>query len=463
MELAQRPELRQKVTLSPQVYQGLTILAMPVAELQALVETELLVNPVLEMEEDEAEDEREDERTEDPEDERAWDEWLDQYDDLENLDSSAPRDPNAEEVNSEEFVGGVQTFDDYLTEQLNMMDISDPVRRAALAIIGTLDDDGLFMGDCAEIAAIANVDLEVSENALRVVQQLDPPGVGARTVREALLIQAAFLGVYEPLLVALIERHLDAVAANHHRKIARAEHVTEEEVRESISVLRQLNPRPAGAFSPGRAPAYIVPDVTLRRFGEEWLIIPNNEAVPTLKVSPRYRQMLRSQSNVDDETRRYLKDKIRAAESFMRNVDRRRDTVSRIAQIILETQHDFFEDGKGDLRPLRLEDVAVEIGVHLSTVSRGVTGKYIATPYGLLELKHFFSGGYRTSSGMDVAATTVKRKIREFLEGEDGDHPLSDQRLADALAAEGIDVARRTVAKYRDESGIEPSWARKRR
>jgi RNA polymerase sigma-54 factor len=463
LELAQRPELRHKVTLSPQVYQGLTILAMPVAELQALVETELLENPVLEVEEDEVDDEREDERIEDSGEERAWDEWLDQYDELENLDAGSPRDPNTEEVNSEDFVGGVQTFNDYLTEQLNMMDVSDSVRSAALAIIGTLNDDGLFIGDCAEIAAIADVDPTIAEDALRVVQQLDPPGVGARTVREALLIQAAYLGVDQSLLVALIERHLDSVAANHHRKIARAEHVSEDEVRASIEILRQLNPRPAGAFSPGQAPAYVVADVTLRRFDEEWLIIPNNEAVPTLKVSPRYRQMLRSKSSVDDETRRYLKDKIRAAESFMRNVDRRRDTVSRIAQIILETQHDFFEDGKGDLRPLRLEDVAVEIGVHLSTVSRGVTGKYVATPYGLFELKHFFSGGYRTSSGMDVAATTVKRKIREYLEHEDVAHPLSDQRLADALAAEGVDVARRTVAKYREEIGIEPSWARKRR
>ncbi len=463
MELSQRPELRQKVTLSPQVYQGLTILAMPVVELQALVETELLENPVLEMEEEEPDEEREEDRVEDPEDERAWDEWLDQYDDLENLDAGAPRDPNAEEVNSEEFVGGVQTFDDYLIEQLNMMDITDAVRRAALAIIGTLNDDGLFLAEYAEVAEIAAVSLDVAMEALCVVQQFDPLGVGARSVREALLIQAAHLGVDEPLLVALIEHHLDAVAANHHRKIARAEHVTEEEVRDAVVVLRQLNPRPAGAFSLGQAPSYVVPDVTLRRFGDEWLIIPNNEAVPTLKVSPRYRQMLRSSSNVDDETKRYLKDKIRAAESFMRNVDRRRDTVSRIAQIILETQRDFFEDGHGDLRPLRLEDVAVEIGVHLSTVSRGVTGKYIATPYGLFELKHFFSGGYRTSSGMDVAATTVKRRIRDLLEAEDAAHPLSDQRLADALAAEGVDVARRTVAKYREEIGIEPSWARKRR
>jgi RNA polymerase sigma-54 factor len=464
VELSQRPELRHKVTLSPQVYQGLSILAMPVAELQTLIETEILENPVLEVEEEEYEaPEGEDDRRDEVEDERAWDEWLDQYEELERMDGSGPRDPNLEEINSDEFVGGVQTFADYLLEQLTMLDITDEVALAARAIVGSLDDDGFFVSDCAEIARITGVAPQAAERALAVVQQLDPPGVGARTVTEALSIQAETIGVTSPVLTAIINDHLDDVAVNHFRKIARALGVTEEQVRDTVETLRSLNPRPAGAFSPGPAPGYVVPDVTLRRFDDEWLVIPNNEAVPTLRVSPRYRSMLRTGSTADDETRRYLKDKIRQAETFMRNVDRRRDTVSRIAQIILEVQQDFFEDGKGDLRPLRLEDVATEIGVHLSTVSRGVTGKYMATPYGLFELKHFFSGGYRSSTGMDVAATTVKLRIRTLLEEEEPGKPLSDQRLADALKDNGIDVARRTVAKYREELGIEPSWARKRR
>ncbi len=463
MDLTQRPDLRQRVTLSPQVYQGLSILAMPVVELQTLIETELLENPVLEVEEDDYDSEAEEERAEDPEDERSWDEWLDQYEELDSMDSSGPRDPNVEEVNTDEFVGGVMSFADYLLGQLGMMDITDEVALAARAIVGSLDDDGFFVSDCAEIARITGVSGQVAEEALRVVQQLDPPGVGARTVKEALLLQAETINVTSPVLTGIIEDHLDDVAVNHFRKIGRALGVSEAEVRETVETLRLLNPRPAGAFSPGPAPGYVVPDVTLRRFGDEWLVIPNNEAVPTLRVSPRYRSMLRSGASTDDETRRYLKDKIRQAESFMRNVDRRKDTVSRIAQIVLEVQNDFFEDGKGDLRPLRLEDVASEIGVHLSTVSRGVTGKYMATPYGLFELKHFFSGGYRSSTGMDVASTTVKRRIRDLLLAEDQGKPLSDQRLADELRTDGIDVARRTVAKYREELGIEPSWARKRR
>ena len=466
MELTQRPELRQKLTLSPQVYQGLSILAMPVAELHQLIETEILENPVLEVDEDEPEpldDTLDSADDTSAEDERAWDEWLDQYEELERLDGTAPRDPNAEEINSEEFVGGVMSFSDHLLEQLAMLDITEEVEIAGKAVIGSLDDDGFFVGELAEIAAITGLSEQIAAQGLAVVQQLDPPGVGARTVREALRIQADVIGVSSPLLTAIIDHHLDDVAVNHFKKIARALGASEDEVRDTVETLKLLNPRPAGAFASGTAPGYVVPDVTLRRFDDEWLVIPNNEAVPVLRINANYRSMLRSGSGADDGTVKYLKDKIRSAEMFMKNVDRRRDTVSRIAEIVLSVQRDFFEDGKGDLRPLRLEDVAEEIGVHLSTVSRGVTGKYMATPYGLFEIKHFFSGGYRTSTGMDVASTTVKQRIRALVDAEEPGKPLSDQRLADALGEDGIDVARRTVAKYREELGIEPSWSRKRR
>lgn len=462
VELGQRPEMRQKVTLSPQVYQGLSILAMPVAELQQMIETEILENPVLEVEEPEETAEAE-EPAEQSEDERSWDEWLDMYDELDSMETGAPRDPDAEAANTEEFVGGVQSFDDYLLDQLGMLDLEPDVALAARVIVGSLDGDGFFVGDCAEVARIAGVPTEAAEEGLRTVQQLDPPGVGARSLSEALRIQAAMLGIEEPLLQVLVNGYLDDIASNHYRKIARSLKTDESEVRRVVDILRTLNPRPAGAFSPGPSPGYIIPDVTLRRFGDEWLIMSDNDSVPALRVSPRYRQMLRSDSTADQETRRYLKDKIRSAETFIKNVDRRKDTVSRITQIILDVQSEFFEDGTGTLRPLRLEDVAIELGVHLSTVSRGVTGKYMATPYGLFELKHFFSGGYRTATGMDVASTSIKRRIKELIREEDLRHPLSDQKLAELLAGEGVAVARRTVAKYREELSIEPSWARRQR
>ncbi len=413
MELAPRPEIRHKVTLSPQVYQGLSILAMPLADLQLMVEAELLENPTLEVEEfeDGPEPESEEERSEsESEEEAAWDDWLDQYRDLDESEPVVPRDPNETEVNTEDFVGGVQSFDEYLLGQISMLTLTDGVRRAAQAAVGSLDGDGFLTATADEVAAIVGVSRATAEEGIRVVQQLDPPGVGAHTLTEALSLQMEYLGIEDPVLTAMIERHLDDVAASHFRKIARELRVDEERVRAAVEVLKTLNPRPAGAFSPGPSPGYVVPDVTLRRFGEEWLIISNNEAIPVLKVSPRYLSMMRSGSNVDDETRRYLREKIRSAQAFIRNVDRRKDTVSRISQIILETQAEFFENGKGPLRPLRLEDVAIEMGVHLSTISRGVTGKYMSTPYGLFELKHFFSGGYRTATGMDVASTTVKAR-----------------------------------------------------
>lgn len=462
MELQQRPELRQRVTLSPQVYQGLSILAMPVADLQTLVETELLENPVLEVEELDEGPEESEESAEASEDDRSWDEWLDQYAELDSGEPVVPRDPDMEAPAAEEYVGSVQSFGEYLEQQLSMMSLSEEEHRAARALVGLLDDDGFFTGDLAEVARIADVDMAVTERALQFVQQLDPPGVGARNLAEAIGIQLDYLGLDEPLLVRIAESHLDEIASSHYRKVARALRVDETEVRRLVELLRQLNPRPSGAFSPGPSPGYVIPDVTIRRFGDEWLVIPNSDAVPTLRVSTRYRSLLRD-GTTDADTVRYLKDHIRSAENFIRNVDRRKDTVSRITQIILEVQRDFFEDGHGSLRPLRLEDVAVEIGVHLSTVSRGVTGKYMATPYGMFELKHFFSGGYRTATGFDVAATTVKSRLREIVAEEDAAKPLSDQRLADVLSGEGIPVARRTVAKYREELGIEPSWARKRK
>ncbi len=462
MDLQQRPDLRQKVTLSPQVYQGLSILAMPIAELQTLVETELLENPVLEL--DEFEEAPEEERAEEAEeDDRSWDEWLDQYAELDSSEPVVPRDPDAETSSTEDYVGSVQSFGDYLEQQLAMMSLTEEEARAARAIVGSLDGDGFFCVKFEEIAQISGTDVATAERALKVVQQLDPPGVGARGLPEALKIQLDYLSIDEPLVIKIAECYLDDIAGSHFRKVARALRVDEAEVRRLVELLRQLNPRPAGAFSPGPSPGYIVPDVTLRRFEDGWVIIPNSDAVPTLRISTKYRSLLRVGAPADAETVRYLKDHIRSAEAFIRNVDRRKDTVSRIAEIILDVQHEFFDDGKGPLRPLRLEDVAVEIGVHLSTVSRGVTGKYMATPYGMFELKHFFSGGYRTSTGMDVASTTVKARLRDILTGEDAARPLSDQRLADLLSEEGIPVARRTVAKYREELGIEPSWARKRR
>jgi RNA polymerase sigma-54 factor len=463
MDLQQRPDLRQKVTLSPQVYQGLSILAMPIAELQTLVETELLENPVLELDEADESAEEEERAEEAPEDDRSWDEWLDQYAELDSSEPVVPRDPDAETASTEDYVGSIQSFGDYLEQQLAMMSLTEDEARAARAIVGSLDDDGFFCVKLEEIAQISRTDVPTSERALAIVQQLDPPGVGARGLAEALSIQLDYLGLDEPLLIKIAESHLDDVAGSHFRRVARALRVDETEVRRLVELLRQLNPRPAGAFSPGPSPGYIVPDVTLRRFDDGWAIIPNSDAVPTLRISTKYRSLLREGAPADAETVRYLKDHIRSAEAFIRNVDRRKGTVSRIAEIILEVQGEFFEDGKGPLRPLRLEDVAVEIGVHLSTVSRGVTGKYMATPYGMFELKHFFSGGYRTSTGMDVAATSVKARLREMLTAEDALHPLSDQRLADLLSDEGIPVARRTVAKYREELGVEPSWARKRR
>jgi len=461
----QKPELRQRIALSPQVYQGLSMLAMPALELQALIEAEVLENPLLEIEEPEV-DAPEPEASVDStptEEDRAWEDWLNSYDELYSIEISTPRDPDTESVSVENYIGSVQTFDDYLVAQLGMMMLDEDVRRAALAVIGLLDGDGYFSATLDEVVRIARVDFRCAESALFVVQQLDPPGVGGRNLIEVLLLQVAYLELVDPLLEPLITNHLDDIAAMRFRKLSRVFRVSEEDILRAVQVIRMLNPRPAGEFSAGETPGDVVPDVILRRFDDGWVVSANSESIPSLRISVRYRGLLRENSGADHETRRYLKDKIRSAENFIRNIDRRKSTIVRIAEVVVNVQRDFFEDGKGDLRPLKLEDVAIELGVHLSTVSRGVTGKYMMTPYGLFELRHFFSGGYRTKAGLDIASTTIKQSIKDIIADEDSAKPYSDQQLVGKLGKEGIVVARRTVAKYREELKIEPSWARRRK
>ncbi|MCL4553662.1 MAG: RNA polymerase factor sigma-54 [Actinobacteria bacterium] len=463
MELTQKPELKQRITLSPQVYQGLSMLAMPAVELQNLISAELVENPTLEVEEPESPFDDRDSDTEAPptEEDRAWEEWLDSYEEIDSTEVPRLRDPDAEIASIETYVGSTETFSEYLLGQLGLMTLEDEVRRACEVVVGLLDSDGYFTGDSDEVAAIAGVDEPIARQAIAHVQQLDPPGVGASSLIEALQAQVRFLQLDDPVLDAIIAHHLEDVAFRRFRKISRALRVTEDQVRDRVQALKKLNPRPAGEFSPGPSPGFVVPDVVVRRFDDQWLVLSNNESVPSLRVSSRYRSLLRAGSSADEETRRYLKDKIRSAETFIRNLDRRKSTVGRIAEVVVEVQNDFFENGKGPLKPLKLEDVALELGVHLSTVSRGATGKYMMTPYGLFEIKYFFSGGYRTNTGMDVASTSIKQRIRQIIADEDRARPYSDQKLVELLGSEGITVARRTVAKYREELRIDPSWARK--
>ncbi|MCX8007776.1 MAG: RNA polymerase factor sigma-54 [Coriobacteriia bacterium] len=463
MDLTQRLEIKQTVTMSPEAYQGLAMLAMPAFELSQLVEAELERNPVLEVDEPERDQEEPiDDASPRDEEDRAWDEWVAEYEELQRLDGVADVDPDRGAATGEERIPAARTLEEHLLDQIALFDVDEDVARAARVVVGLLDDDGFFKGTLEEVARIARVDIPVAQKGLELVRQLDPPGIGSRTLEEALETQASVLGISSPLLSAIIARHLPALARGRVNRVARAEGVSEPRVLEALEALRMLNPRPAAAFGPGAQVAYVAPDVIVRQFDGEWVVFPDYDVVPMLRVSPRYRAMLRDGRGVDEDAKRYLKEHVKKAESFIRNVDRRRQTVVRIAEVIVEVQREFFETGKGPLKPLRLEDVAVELGVHLSTVSRGVTGKYMATPHGLFELRHFFSGGYRTRTGHDVAATSVKQRIKELIQAESGDAPLSDQRIADVLADEGVPVARRTVAKYREELGIAPSWARRR-
>ena len=461
MDLQQRPELRQKVTLSPQVYQGLSILAMPVAELQTLVETELLENPVLEGEEFDEVPEDAEERTDEAEDDRSWDEWLDQYAELDSGEPVVPRDPDAESPAAEEYVGSVQSFGDYLEQQLAMMSLSEEEHRAAIAIVGLLDGDGFFCGKLDEVTRIAAVDASVAERALTIVQQLDPPGVGARDLRECLLLQVCQLGMGDSLAEVILLDHLKDLELRKYRQIARACKVDVEDILATAGFLATLDPKPGRIYGQEEV-QYISADIFVHKNGEEYVVMLNDDGLPNLRINPLYVTDGKAGKQLDAHAEEYVNDKMRSAMWLIKSIHQRQRTIYKTAKSIVKFQREFLDKGIEYLKPLVLRDVAEDIGMHESTISRVTTNKYIHTPQGLFELKYFFNSGISTGDGDFVASESVKNRIKELVEAEDPRKPYSDQALAELLSANNINIARRTVTKYREMLRIGSSSERKR-
>jgi RNA polymerase sigma-54 factor len=301
------------------------------------------------------------------------------------------------------------------------------------------------------------VDLEVVAEALEVVQSFDPIGCGSRDLAECLLLQARFHFPEDETFVPILSRHLQNLERRNYPAIARDLGIDVEDVQEYHRMIRELEPTPGRGYSTD-TPRYISPDVTVERRNGEWHVDVNDDGVPELRVNRTYERLLRNASKQDRE---YLLDKLRGAEFLIKSVHKRRRTIRRVMEAILRAQRDFFEVGSEALRPLVLQEIADEVGVHMSTVSRVTTNKYVHTPHGIFELKYFFSGGVRQVAGEDLASEAIKVRIRALIQAEPGDAPLSDQDITDLLRREGIRLARRTVAKYRESLHILPSSQRR--
>jgi RNA polymerase sigma-54 factor len=363
-----------------------------------------------------------------------------------------------EETRFENFVGTTTSLADYLYEQLRLSPAEADVRAAGDEIIGNLDEDGYLRATLEEMAEKTGLSGAVYEKALALVQTFDPPGVAARDLRECLLIQLRLQEEPDPLAIEILETHFEPFQRCKYAEIARALKRDLERVQEAVEEIATLEPKPGRRFAPSDT-RYVVPDVHVHKTDDGYAIVLNDDGIPRLRINPYYRSMLvRGQG---DEARRYVEDRLRSAIWLIKSVHQRQRTLYRVTDSIVKFQKEFLDQGLPNLRPLSLRDVAEDIGMHESTVSRVTTNKYVQTPQGLFELKFFFHSGIATGRGDMVSSISVKKMIQDLVAQEVQLKPLSDQEITRTLKQRGLSIARRTVAKYREELGILPSHQRK--
>ncbi len=442
-------------TLSPQMQQSLALLQAPMMELRQLVAAELQINPVLEQEEPV----NRDNEVRETESSAMGDEWQEYFS---QRASAEPWTTEALERRQHFFDSHTrpQTLQQFLMEQLSGLTVSPSEKGIAMVIIGNVDDRGYLRATMEEVADQAGCAAPEVDAVLEKVQLLDPPGVAARTLAECLLIQLKRSGRQYSLESRIVQHHLEELGRRRMPDIARHLHVSVAEVQKAAEEIGRLEPRPGRPFS-AEDEQTIIPDVFIEREGEEgYTVSLNNSEVPSLRIGNDYKDML-SQPGSNREVKEYLREKIRGGRFFIKCIEQRQHTLLNIAREIVERQRDFFDQGPAHLHPMTMSQVAQAVGVHETTVSRAVSGKYMSTPRGLFELKYFFTSGYTTSKGESVSNESVRQAIAEIIKAEDPRRPLSDQDIVTTLSERGLPIARRTVAKYREQLGLLPSHLRK--
>ena len=491
LHLSQR--LTQSLVLSPQMQQSLALLQAPTLELKALVEQELQQNPVLEEAPDaemekskseegdapEASDNAEPSSestfeggdTEKPASEPA-DDFMAEFERLAQLDqdwrdhfaaTNIPMRQSAEDDEKRQFmfdsIVAATSLQEVLLEQVRDSSLQEEQRSIAEMLIGNIDDHGYLKTGMDELAFSTNIPADQIEAVLRIIQTFDPPGVGARDLQECLLRQLERMGEEKSMEYRIIKDYMDALGKRRIPEIARGLGLDVEEVQESIGRIARLEPRPGRAYLTDNN-QYILPEVFVQKVGEEFLVTTNNEQIPHLRISNTYKDLM-AQSGNSAEVLNYIREKIRAGKFLIKSLHQRQQTILNIGLEIVKRQRDFMEKGVAHLKPLTMVQVAEVVGVHETTVSRAVSGKYMQTPQGIFEMKYFFTAGIQTATGEGMSNTSVKDMIAEMFRKEDPSKPLSDQEIVKMLQEKGIVIARRTVAKYRSELNILPSNLRK--
>jgi RNA polymerase sigma-54 factor len=471
--MQQTQSLALQQVLSPQLQQSLLILQTPLLELRNLVQQEMETNPVLEELPDQL---RADERGEaEPSADDNFDnefqklasldeEWRDYMAQSASYSSDGSRSSQEAQEKRQFLFDSIpvqDTLQQNLIGQLNQSVLSGSDRKAAELVIGNIDDNGFLQSAPEEMALNSGIPRGDFEKMLAVIQSFYPPGVGARDLRECLLIQLQRQEKENTLEYKIVSEHMEDLGRRRFPEIARRMGISVEDVQKATNNIARLNPRPGQVFA--AAPQnYVLPDVIVEKVDGEYQITLNNEQIPHLRISNLYKDIIASGNNQSGEVKDYIRDKIRSGKFLIRSIHQRQQTILNIAQQIVSRQRDFLEHGASHLKPMIMREVADAVGVHETTVSRAVSGKYMATPQGVFETKYFFTSGYQTATGESLSNISVKEAILDLVKHENGSAPLSDHEMVEILGERGIPIARRTVAKYRDELNILPSHMRRK-
>ena len=462
--------LSQRLAMTPSLLQKIELLTLNLLELSDLLNRELAENPVLEEVPPQSEVEGSEKREEETrKEETRKDEGEDSYEDFDyeyffgEYLSPTPRsrewEVSSEQPSFELFLATPSTLSDHLNWQLHLTEVATEICAIAEFIIGNIDEDGYLMVTAEEIAESLQVSTDQVEEALRIVQNLDPIGVGSRDLQECLLLQIRAADLEGSLVERLVQEHLPLVQGKKFSELAKALDCELEEVALAMETLRGFSPKPGEKYS-SQSPTYIQPDVHIYKVDGEYEIALNNDGLPKLRLSRSYRELLK-QKNVSKETKSFVRERFRSAMDLLKSVDQRQQTIYRACDAIVKRQRDFLDQGVTHLKPMLIKDVAEELGVHSSTVSRVVANKHAHTPQGVIELRKFFTSGIESADGESISVVQVKEKIKESIANEDNKKPFSDQRISGLLNEKGIRITRRTVAKYRDQMGIPGSRERK--
>jgi len=451
----------QKLVITPELQQALKILQFSAVELNQYVQNEMEQNPLLEIKEDGVEGIRPEGsyllQREEPVD---WKEYFkDNNSYYDNDTQNAVYQMDERDYSYENMIPQKTSLQEYLLFQLDVMDIPELDKKIGTFIIESLDDNGYLSLSKHEIAEILNVPRDKITKILKIIQGFDPPGVGARSLRECLLIQLKQRGEVSAVVKNVVLEHLKDLASNRYTYIAKRLGIAVEEAQRIGDLIKTLEPKPGRRFGASQV-RYILPDVIIEKVSNHYVVLVNDAAAPRLKISEYYRKLL--DASGDEAISQYLSEKLQAATWLIKSIEQRRRTLEKVVKAIVKHQIDFLEKGVLYLKPMNLKKIAEGIDVHESTVSRAINGKYVQTPRGTFEIKYFFSSGVVDMDGEGISSESVKRRIKEIIENEDNRKPFSDKKITDILRQDAIDISRRTVAKYREEMNIPSSQKRKR-